>query len=71
LPDAWERNPVSVTEREPRQLTMSGPVIVHANLSADPVTYEGRPLAVFGTVATYDEGFTLQPDAVALVAGNM
>ena len=71
VPDAWARNPVSVTEREPRQLTMSGPVIVHANLSPDPVTYEGRPLAVFGTVATYDEGFTLQPDAVALVAGNM
>ncbi|MGC4174110.1 malto-oligosyltrehalose trehalohydrolase [Demequina sp.] len=66
-PDAWERHPVSVTEKAPRQLTMTGPVRIHANLSAEPVAFEGRPLAVFGDVAIAGEGFTLQPDAVALV----
>ena len=66
-PDAWAQFPVSVEERAPRQLTMNGPVVVHANLSQEPVRYEGRPLAVFGTVATMETGFVLEPDAVALV----
>ena len=66
-PDAWERHPVSVAERASRQLSMTGPVLVHANLSTESVTYEGRPLAVFGDVAVADGRFTLQPDAVALV----
>jgi maltooligosyltrehalose trehalohydrolase len=69
-PATWERHPVGISERAPRQLTMSGPVRVHANLSPEPVAYEGRPLAVFGDVAVEGEGFTLLPDAVALVAGE-
>ena len=64
---AWERHPVSVIERGAKQLTMTGPVIVHANLSDEPVAYEGRPLAVFGDVAVDGARFTLRPDAVALV----
>ena len=64
---AWERHPVSVTERGAKQLTMTGPVLVHANLSDEPVAYEGRPLAVFGDVAVDGARFTLRPDAVALV----
>jgi maltooligosyltrehalose trehalohydrolase len=67
-PDAWTRHPVGISERSPRQLTMDGPVRVHANLSSEPVAYEGRPLAVFGDAAVSGEGFTLQPDAVALVS---
>ena len=66
-PGAWASFPVSIAERAPRQLTMTGPVVVHANLSSEPVAYEGRPLAVFGTVATLETGFVLEPDAVALV----
>jgi len=68
--DAWARHPVSVSERAPRQLTMTGPVRIDANLSSEPVTYEGRPLAVFGSAAVAGEGFTLEPDSVALVAGS-
>lgn len=69
-PDAWARHPVSVSERAPRQLTMMGPVRVHANLTAEPVAYEGRPLAAFGEVAVAGDGFTLMPDAVALVVAE-
>lgn len=69
--DAWSRHPVSVSERAPRQLTMTGPVAIHANLSREPVAYKGRPAAVFGNVAVEGEGFTLQPDAVALVPGSV
>ena len=58
-PDAWAGIPVSVTESGPRQLTMTGPVVVHANLSAEPVAYEGRPMAVFGSVAVTATGFVL------------
>jgi hypothetical protein len=46
---------------------MTGPVRVHANLSAEPVAYEGRPMAVFGDVSVTSSGFVLRPDAVALV----
>jgi maltooligosyltrehalose trehalohydrolase len=67
-PGAWHAHPVSVTERAPRQLTMAGPVVVHANLSDEPVAFEGRPLAVFGDVAVAEGSFTIQPDAVALVS---
>ncbi len=69
-PDAWARHPVSVTERAARQLTMTGPVLVHVNLSSEPVAYKGRPAAVFGDVTTEGAGFTLQPDAVALVVAK-
>jgi maltooligosyltrehalose trehalohydrolase len=67
----WRANPVSIAERAPRQLTMDGPVRVHANLSDVPVAYEGRLLAAFGTVAVAGEGFVLEPDAVALAAGRV
>ena len=49
---------------------MTGPVLVHANLSGEPVAYEGRPAAVFGDVAMAGEGFTLAPDAVTLVVAK-
>ncbi|WP_291379688.1 malto-oligosyltrehalose trehalohydrolase [Demequina sp.] len=65
---AWERHPVSVTEAASRQLTMHGPVRMHANLSSTPMQVEGAPLAVFGQVAASDDRFSLAPDAVALVA---
>jgi len=64
---AWAAHPVSISEAAPRQLTMTGPVRVHANLSDQPLACEGRPAAVFGEVAVTDSGFTLAPDAVALV----
>jgi len=65
---AWARHPVSVTEAGPRQLTMNGPVRVHANLSHEPMQVGGKPLAAFGEIAESDDGFVLSPDAVALVA---
>jgi len=64
---AWDENPVRITERAPRQVTMTGPVRIHANLSPEPVAYEGRPLAAFGTAAVDGSGFVLEPDSVALV----
>lgn len=66
---AWERHPAGASERSPRQLTMHGPVEVHANLSGTPMTVPaGEVLAVFGSVASGAEGITVAPDAVALVA---
>ncbi len=65
---AWVRHPVSVTEAGPRQLTLNGPVRVHANLSDGPMRVGGAPLATFGEVAREGDGFILAPDAVALVA---
>jgi len=64
---AWQRHPVSMSERAPRQLTMTGPVTVHANLSQEPMTVPGSPLVAFGRVESHEDGFTLLPDAVALV----
>ncbi|WP_156159076.1 malto-oligosyltrehalose trehalohydrolase [Demequina gelatinilytica] len=72
---AWEAHPAGASELAPRQLTMHGPVRVHANLSASSmeVPLEGRVVGVFGNVAV--EGaetglgtLMLAPDAVALVA---
>jgi len=66
--DAWSRHRVGLAERGPRQLTMTGPIRVHANLSNEPVAYEGRPDAAFGDDVTVEpERFWLPPDAVALV----
>ena len=66
--DAWDRHPAGVTEMSARQLTMHGPVTVHANLSEAPMRVEGSVvLASFGDVASADGHVTLQPDAVALV----
>lgn len=65
---AWTRHPVSMTEAKPRQLTMEGPVRVHANLSDEPMDIEGTPTATFGQVTSTEDGATLAPDAVALVA---
>lgn len=67
-PGAWTRHPVSVTEAAARQLTMSGPVTVHANLSDAPMRVEGAVLAAFGDVDTAGASTTLTPDSVALVA---
>jgi len=67
LPDAWQRFAVGVTERAPRQVTMNGPVRIHANLSAEPLTCSGRPAALFGGSTPATEGFVLEPDSVALV----
>lgn len=65
---AWARHPVSVTEAGSRHVTMNGPVRVHANLSDSPMHVEGTPLAAFGEFADHGDGFSLAPDAVALVA---
>ncbi len=66
---AWSRHPVSIKETDPRQVTMNGPVCVHANLSATPMRVEGPLRAVFGHIADLgDDGLALAPDAVALVA---
>jgi maltooligosyltrehalose trehalohydrolase len=65
---AWARHPVSVKEAGPRQLTMTGPVRVHANLSHEPMQVGGTPLAAFGEFADCGDSFILAPDAVALVA---
>lgn len=67
-PGAWTRHPVSVNEAEPRQLTMRGPVSVHANLSATPMQVKGNVLAAFGDTENVGETTTLAPDSVALVA---
>lgn len=64
---AWARHPVSATEAAPRQLTMTGPVIVHANLSGEPMSISSDLLGTFGTVAIDGDSATLSPDAVALV----
>lgn len=69
-PDAWARHPVSVTEALPRQVTLHGPVLVHANLSGEPSRHQGSALAVFGEAAFHDGGFTLAPDSVAIVAAE-
>ncbi len=65
---AWTRHPVSLSEAGPRQVTMSGPVAVHANLSDAPMQVHGTPVAAFGKVTELGDGFTLPPDSVALVA---
>ncbi|MDN4482106.1 malto-oligosyltrehalose trehalohydrolase [Demequina lignilytica] len=67
-PAAWERHPAGASELGPRQLTMHGPVAVHANLSDSPMAVPaGEVLAAFGNVASGPEGVSLAPDAVALV----
>lgn len=66
-PGAWELHPVSITESAPRQLTMSGPVRVVANLSGEPMTVGGRALARFGVVTTESSALILGPDAVVLM----
>lgn len=65
--EAWKRHPVSVSEMAARQLTMTGPVTVHANLSDAPMHIQGPLVAAFGTVVPGDGHLILQPDAVALV----
>lgn len=66
---AWERCPAGASEQAPRQLTMHGPVAVHANLSDLPMAVApGAVLATFGNVASSADGITLAPDAVVLVA---
>ncbi len=66
-PDAWLRHPVSVSEASARQLTMTGPVTVHANLSHEPMHLRGPLLSTLGIVEADGESFVLHPDAVALV----
>ena len=66
---AWSRHPAAVTEQAPRQLTMHGPVYVHANLSDAPMhVLGGTLLGAFGTVTDEGREIVLEPDAVALVA---
>jgi len=65
---AWDRHPAGASEAAPRQLTMHGPVLVHANLSDEPMTVAGgQLLASFGDVAESEDALVLAPDAVALV----
>ncbi|WNM28617.1 malto-oligosyltrehalose trehalohydrolase [Demequina capsici] len=68
-PAAWEPFPVSVSESAPRVLTMRGPVIVHANLSAhEAMLPAGAVIATFGRCTSADDCLKLGPDSVALVA---
>ncbi|WP_062378147.1 malto-oligosyltrehalose trehalohydrolase [Demequina pelophila] len=65
---AWERHPAGASEAGPRQLTMHGPVEVHANLSGSPMRVIGAPIATFGDVQEDGYACVLGPDGVALVA---
>ncbi|WP_084103568.1 malto-oligosyltrehalose trehalohydrolase [Demequina sp. NBRC 110056] len=65
--DAWLAHPAGASEPAPRVLVMHGPLEVHANLSAEPVTVSGTPVATFGAVAERDGALELAPDAVAVV----
>ena len=65
--DAWRRYPVSVSEASARQLTMTGPVTIHANLSDEPLRVRGQLLGAFGIVDADGDQLVLHPDAVALV----
>ncbi len=65
--DAWLRHPVSVSEASARQLTMTGPVTIHANLSDEAMRVRGPLLGAFGIVEADADHFVLHPDAVALV----
>ncbi len=69
-PAAWARHPAGASEQAPRQLTMHGPVAVHANLTDAPMSVDpGELLSAFGEVTASDDGsLLLAPDAVALVA---
>jgi maltooligosyltrehalose trehalohydrolase len=64
---SWLRYPVSVSEASARQLTMRGPVTIHANLSGEPMYVRGPLLGTFGIVEAGADRFVLHPDAVALV----
>lgn len=66
-PDAWRQFPVGAHEVAPRQLVMTGPVEVHANLSVDPMPLAGRVIAVFGADNSPAPLTELPPDAVALI----
>ncbi|WP_082110211.1 malto-oligosyltrehalose trehalohydrolase [Demequina phytophila] len=70
--EAWAAHPAGASELAPRQLTMHGPVRVHANLSTSPmvVETEASALAVFGSVEAIEGALVLAPDAVALVAAE-
>jgi len=65
-PGAWERHPVSVMESAQRVVTLAGPVTVHANLSSEPVAFEGKLLEAFGDVAEREGTLHLAPQSVAL-----
>ena len=65
--DAWRRHPVSVTEASAAQLTMTGPVTIHANLSDTPMRVSGPALSTFGDVEATADELLLHPDAVVLV----
>ncbi|MCB2414096.1 malto-oligosyltrehalose trehalohydrolase [Demequina sp. TTPB684] len=67
---AWKRHPVTVTEAAARQVTMSGPVRVHANLSDSPMRVQGKAFATFGDVTDAEGKLSLAPDAVALVVAE-
>ncbi len=71
-PGAWERHPVSVTERQPRVLTMNGPVRIHANLSEAsvefPVDVASTVVGSFGPVTPRGDSVLVPPDCVALIA---
>lgn len=68
--ESWVAHPVGVHELRPRQLVMSGPVTVAANLSATPMTVGGAaPLATFGRVTGGPARCVLDADAVALFPG--
>ena len=65
-PQAWEQFPAGAYEVSARQLVMTGPIRVYANLSDTPMQIEGAVIAAFG-VDDPTAIDMLGPDAVALV----
>ena len=66
-PGAWDRFSAGAYEVAPRQLVMTGPVEVRANLSNAPMPVTGRVIAVFGVDGSPADFTELPPDAVALI----
>lgn len=64
---AWNAAPPSAAEIAPRQLMVTGPVAVYANLSDAPMPVPGAQVrAVFGTLDASSYGHVLAPGSVAI-----
>lgn len=66
-PGAWDRFAAGAYEVAPRQLVMTGPVEVRANLSTEPMPVTGDVIAVFGVDGSPGDVLELPPDSVALI----
>lgn len=66
-PDVWQHFPAGAYEISARQLVMTGPVEVRANLSDAPMPITTEVIAVFGVKGSTTALTELPPDAVALI----